>query len=121
MYLTHKSFKILSTVSLIILMLSLSFMPVSLVMQDINNRILFSIKGSDSYFEDFYLTTYRDFLPTTAYGWGGGTISNRRNFSLTSLDFYATAAPIRDIDIDGRHAYTAHYDGTGGIFVYFTL
>jgi hypothetical protein len=114
MYLIHKNFKILSTVSLIILMLSFSFIPVSLVMQDSDNSLLFSIKGSDSYFEDFYQTTYRDFLPTTAYGWGGGTISNRRNFTLTSLDSYATAAPIRDIDIDGRHAYIAHFDGTGG-------
>ncbi len=68
-----------------------------------NNQSLF-IKGTDNYFEDFIDTTYKSGA-TTAWGWGGGQLTNERNFSYVTQDFYATSSICKGIDIQGRKAY----------------
>ncbi|MFX0169785.1 MAG: LVIVD repeat-containing protein [Candidatus Hodarchaeota archaeon] len=62
------------------------------------------VKGLDNFVEDFATTTYRDGV-TTASGWGTGAISNPRVSVITQLDFFSTADPVMDVDVQGRKAY----------------
>lgn len=68
-----------------------------------NNQSMF-LKGIGNYFEDFTDQTYKS-AATTAWGWGGGQLTNERNFSYVLHDFYATAGICKGIDIQGRKAY----------------
>lgn len=61
--------------------------------------------------EDFEDTTFMA-LTTNAFGWGTGTVTNARNVSLISLDFYPTYNPLRNIDVQGRKVYAAGYNST---------
>ena len=69
--------------------------------------------GVDSYSEDFTTTTYLDFGPTNAEGWGNGTITNPRTYIGQQLDFYSTAAPVKSLEVQGRKAYICIYQTTG--------
>ncbi len=77
--------------------------------QTIFRKSDFSIKSTDSYFEDFATSTYKDGA-TTATGWGTGAITSDRNFSVELLDFYGTISPVVDVDVEGQKAYTAYYN-----------
>ncbi len=68
-----------------------------------NNQSI-SLDGTDYYFEDFTDQTYRSGA-TTAWGWGGGQLTNERNFSYVTQDFYATSSVCKGIEIQGRKAY----------------
>ena len=62
------------------------------------------INSGGSFFETFTDQTYRS-AATSAWGWGGGQITNMRNFSFTSQDFFSTPYPIKGIEVQGRKAY----------------
>ena len=62
------------------------------------------INSGGSFSETFLEQTYRS-AATTAWGWGGGQITNMRNFSFVSQDFFATPYPIKGIEVQGRKAY----------------
>ena len=68
-----------------------------------DNQLL-SLNGLGNYFEDFTDQTYKA-AATSAWGWGGGQLTNPRNFSFISQDFHPTANPCKGIDIQGRKAY----------------
>ncbi|MDO8055995.1 MAG: hypothetical protein Q6361_03975, partial [Candidatus Hermodarchaeota archaeon] len=69
--------------------------------------------GIGSYSEDFTTTTYLAPGPTNAEGWGNGTITNPRTYTIQQLDFYSTAAPVRSLDVQGRKAYINLYQAAG--------
>jgi hypothetical protein len=74
---------------------------------------LVAAQGSVS--EDFSTTTY-EAPATTAEGWGTGTISNPRDYTITQLDFVATASDgaVWSLDAQGRKVYLIlHKTGTG--------
>ncbi|NPE09237.1 MAG: hypothetical protein GNW80_13205 [Asgard group archaeon] len=62
------------------------------------------INSGGSFSETFLEQTYKS-AATTAWGWGGGQITNMRNFSFISQDFFATPYPIKGIEVQGRKAY----------------
>jgi hypothetical protein len=62
------------------------------------------INSGGSFSETFLEQTFKDPI-TTAWGWGGGQITNMRNFSFTSQDFFPTPYPIKGIEVLGRKAY----------------
>ena len=66
-------------------------------------------EGTGSFVEDFTTASYRD-PATTAWGWGGGVVTNARNFSWTPLDFYNTTYPVTSLDVQGRKAYYVCYN-----------
>lgn len=62
--------------------------------------------ASANYIEDFTTTTYEE--PTSsAFGWGTGTVTNARNMSYATQDFYETPDPITGLDVQGRRVYAA--------------
>jgi len=73
-----------------------------------NNHHTFSIKETDVYNDGFLDTTFRD-PATDAFGWGLGTVTSDREFSITPLDFYNTTFEVRDIAVQGRKVYAAQY------------
>ncbi|MFW9924466.1 MAG: hypothetical protein ACFFDW_14375, partial [Candidatus Thorarchaeota archaeon] len=78
-----------------------------------NDHSFFEINSTDLYFEDFNSDTFKNGA-TNAWGWGTGYVSNFRNFTYDLLDFYETADPVLDVDVQGRKAYTAMYNITSG-------
>jgi len=78
--------------------------------QSVSNSL--TSNSSGNYFEDFADQTYMDGA-TTAYGWGMGTLTNRRNISIVPLDFFPTDSPLVDVDVQGHKAYVAHNDILG--------
>jgi len=52
---------------------------------------------------------------TTASGWGNGTLTTARTFTLQLLDYYSTPDPVRSVDVQGRKAYAGLYDPSSGI------
>ncbi len=68
----------------------------------------FTINAVDSYLEDFTTTTVMN-GSTTAFGWGSGTVTKDRNFTLSELDFYSTTLPVRGLAVQGRKAYVVQY------------
>ncbi len=69
----------------------------------------FIANGTGNYVEDFSSTIYYDGA-STAFGWGSGTVTKDRNFSLSELDFYSTALPVRGLAVQGRKAYVVQND-----------
>jgi hypothetical protein len=69
--------------------------------------------------EDFTTTTFED-PSTTAVGWGSGSVSNPRSYSITQLDFFSTPDPVSTLNTQGRKVYTgAYYDiGSNGFRVF---
>lgn len=74
------------------------------------NKQSFVINSADLYVEDFSTTTFNDAGATSAFGWGTGAISNNRNFTWVGLDYYYTASPVVDVDVQGRKAYIGMYN-----------
>lgn len=73
--------------------------------------------------EDFTTTTYEDSIATTAEGWGTGSVSNPRDYTITQLDFVQTSSDggVRALDIQGRKVYVSLYKtgtGTNALRVY---
>jgi hypothetical protein len=66
------------------------------------------VPGTGTYTEDFSTTTYRGGA-TTAEGWGTGTLTSPRNYSIQLLDHYSTTYPVRGLDVQGRKAYITQY------------
>lgn len=72
--------------------------------------------------EDFTTTTYED-PATTAEGWGTGSVSNPREYTITQLDFQTTASDggVWSLDTQGRKVYLSLYKtgtGTNALRVY---
>ncbi len=63
------------------------------------------------YEDDFSTTTYLDGGPTTAEGWGTGTLTSPRNYQILSLDNYTAGYQCRSLDVQGRKVYATHYSG----------
>lgn len=101
---------------IIVLSLMLSFplalLPTSNVFasQPIFNNQNLSVNGLGNYFETFTDQVYRS-AATTAWGWGGGQLTNERNFSYAIQDNYATLDACKSIDIQGRKAYIVSHKG----------
>jgi len=76
------------------------------------NNLNFTIKGSDLYVEDFMTDTFEDDPASSTFGWGRGYLSSDRNFSFNPLDFYATAAPVIDLEFQGRRCFALTNDKT---------
>ncbi|HUT82673.1 MAG TPA: hypothetical protein VMZ29_15870 [Candidatus Bathyarchaeia archaeon] len=83
--------------------------PTTIGTQNANNDLKLSAIESDVFIEDFTTTTYQD-GDTTAFGWGTGTVTNARDFSLQILDHYYTESPVVDVEVQGRKAYLALYN-----------
>jgi len=100
-----------SKIKLIIILSLFGSFPLTLLVSDnvfaskpmFNNQSM-SLNGIGNYFEDFTDQTYKSGA-TTAWGWGGGQLTNERNFSYITQDFYATSSVCKGIDIQGRKAY----------------
>ncbi|NHJ84868.1 MAG: hypothetical protein FK734_05365 [Asgard group archaeon] len=71
------------------------------------NQQLLTINSS-SYSDTFLSTTFKD-DSSTAFGWGSGTVTKARDFSLDILDYYYTESPVVDVEVQGREAYLALY------------
>ena len=61
------------------------------------------------YSEDFSTTTFFDGGASTADGWGMGTITSERQYSITLLDNFTTTYPVMGLDVQGRKVYYVHY------------
>jgi hypothetical protein len=71
--------------------------------------------GVSNYNEDFTTTTYRAGI-TTAAGWGTGTVTSPRDYTVTQLDFYPVTNPVRSVDVQDRKAYiVTHPSVTNGL------
>jgi hypothetical protein len=64
---------------------------------------------TSSYSEDFSTTTFFDGGASTADGWGMGTITSERQYSITLLDNFTTTHPVMGVDVQGRKVYYVHY------------
>ncbi len=73
-----------------------------------------SVAADGTVTESFTTTTYKD-PATTAEGWGTGSISSPRSYSITQLDHYVTTKPIRGLDVQGSKAYIVVYDPASSI------
>ncbi len=73
------------------------------------------IPGSGNYNEDFTTTTYLDGGATTVDGWGTGTLTSARDYTVTSLGFFSTSDPVTTVDVQGRKAYIGLYDPSSTI------
>ena len=62
------------------------------------------VPGVTNFVEDFATTTYQAGA-TTSSGWGTGAIMNPRISGVTQLDFFSTADPVVNVDVQGRKAY----------------
>ncbi|MEA2070542.1 MAG: hypothetical protein U9O98_04555, partial [Asgard group archaeon] len=58
--------------------------------------------------EDFSNDLYKD--PLTDVWWSSSTVTNRRNQSITSLDFIETKYPVSDLEVQGRKIYSVSYN-----------
>jgi len=76
-----------------------------------NNPFAISKNDSDVFIENFEDTLYRG-ASTDTEGWGTGTVTNERDYSLMTLDFYATLNPVRDLEIQGRKAFAVGWNDT---------
>ncbi|MHA2313883.1 MAG: Loki-CTERM sorting domain-containing protein [Candidatus Hermodarchaeia archaeon] len=66
------------------------------------------VPGTTSvYLEDFTGNTFYDGGASTADGWGQGSITSSRIFSITLLDNYTTNFPVMGVDVQGRKVYVA--------------
>ncbi len=74
-----------------------------------NNQSAFSIKTTGNVVDDFTTDLFRD-ASSDVFGWGSGTLTNERDFSVTVLDFYDTKYPVRGLDVQGRKAYVVQYN-----------
>ncbi len=73
------------------------------------------VPGTTSgYSEDFSTTTFFDGGASTADGWGMGTITSERQYSITLLDNFTTAYPVMGVDVQGRKVYYVHYGSSTG-------
>ncbi|MGC9777859.1 MAG: hypothetical protein HZR80_01290 [Candidatus Heimdallarchaeota archaeon] len=106
---------------ILILLFLVLLLPLAtcLTMTNLTNAVVPSYGGitkmaSEIFVEDFTNDTYMDAGETDAWGWGTGTITNARDFSLALLDHYPTADPVVDVDVQGRKAYIALYNNAPG-------
>ncbi|MFX1317904.1 MAG: Loki-CTERM sorting domain-containing protein [Promethearchaeota archaeon] len=68
------------------------------------------VPGTTSgYSEDFLTTTFFDSGASTAAGWGMGTITSERQYTITLLDNFTTTYPVMGVDVQGRKVYYVHY------------
>lgn len=77
-------------------------------------RVALAPLGFTNYIEDFTNDSLEDSGSSTAPGWGTGVVTSPRNYAITQLDHYATALPVRTIDVQGRKAYFSRYNHTSG-------
>jgi hypothetical protein len=75
---------------------------------------------TSNYTEDFTSVTYLDAGPTTASGWGNGTLTSTRSLSGSQLSFIPTADPVTSIDVQGRKLYATQFTTTiaSGLSIY---
>ncbi len=107
---TLKFYKKLIALSLLFLIVPFFYLPMSTETWNQNNANL-TIQNTDVFVEDFTSTTFRDGA-TNAYGWGTGTLTNRKNLTMSELDFEPSIHPIKSIDVQGRKAYAVQYNPT---------
>jgi hypothetical protein len=62
---------------------------------------------TDSYDESFTTTTYQNLSQTTAIGWGSGSLTNSRMYSVQLLDTFPLPGAVRSIDVQGRTLYVS--------------
>jgi len=79
-----------------------------------NNQTPFTIKTTDTVVDDFSTDLFRD-AASDVFGWGSGTLTNERNFTWTSFDFYPTISEIRDLVVQGRKVYATGYNDTSSL------
>ncbi len=77
-------------------------------------RVVLAPLGITNYVEDFTNNTLEDTGSSTAPGWGTGLVTSRRDYTITQLDHFTTAAPVRALDVQGRKAYFSRYKPTSG-------
>ena len=109
---TQKFLKKLVVLSLLFLIIPFSYFPVSTGTWNQNTSP--TIQNTDGFVEDFTTTTYRDSGATNAYGWGMDTLTNKKNLTMTQLDFEASTYPIKSIDVQGRKTYAVQYNPSSG-------
>jgi hypothetical protein len=63
------------------------------------------LPGVSIYNEDFTTTTYRDAGATGAHGWGTGSVTSPRTYSVQLLSHHTTSFPVRALDIQDHKAY----------------
>jgi hypothetical protein len=64
------------------------------------------VPGTTSYYtENFTANTFYDGGASTADGWGWGSITSARQYSVTLLDNYSTNNPVMGVDVQGRKVY----------------
>jgi hypothetical protein len=110
--LSNNRFRILCTLSLVAI-LALTVLPstLSASANRFTARAEVPPPGVSAYTEDFTTTTYRAGA-TTAAGWGTGTVTSSRDYSVTQLGSYATSSPVYSIDVQGRTAYAVLYNAS---------
>ena len=72
------------------------------------------LPGADTFIEFFSDTTHANLTATTAAHWGDGFIETPRDIAglFGQLDYYATASPVRSVDVQDQKAYITLYDGS---------
>lgn len=106
----RKFIQIISTFGIVLLVstnLTVMLFADGLTNPGSNNEL--STNATVNFTEDFTTTTYRD-VTSSAFGWGTGSITNRRDLVITPLDFIASTNPIRAIEVQGKRVYAVQYN-----------
>jgi hypothetical protein len=86
-------------------LLALAAMTNGLPMVSLNTFAV-PVPGTTSmYSEDFTGNTFYDGGASTADGWGRGSITSARQYSVTLLDNYTSTGPVMGLDVQGRKVY----------------
>ncbi len=76
------------------------------------------VPGTTSVFtENFTGNAFYDGGASTADGWGRGSITSSRQYSVTLLDNYTAAGPVMGLDVQGRKVYPIVYGAQPSNFI----